>query len=61
MVAITAGGHDIIIMTLFHSSSELSEFVRHDLGGILNVTSAEVMMILDLKKLSLSLLAPHTA
>ena len=54
MVATTAGRFDIMIMTLFHNSTELSEFLRAELGGILNVTSAETMVMMDVKKLSLS-------
>lgn len=57
MVAITAGSYDILIMTLFRDSVELSEFLRHDLGRRLNVTSAEIMIMLDVRKLSLSFLA----
>jgi Lrp/AsnC family transcriptional regulator for asnA, asnC and gidA len=55
-IALVAGTYDIIIWTMFPTPMDLSRFLGRKLGNIPGIISVEIMIGLELKKMSLHLL-----
>jgi len=49
-VSLCTGNHDLFIGTWFHSSSELTQFVKGYLAGVPGIRKSETFVILDVKK-----------
>lgn len=49
-VSLCTGNHDIFIGTWFHSSSELTQFVKDYLAKVPGIRKSETFVILDVKK-----------
>lgn len=49
-VSLCTGNHDLFIGTWFHSSSELTQFVKDYLAGVPGIRKSETFVILDVKK-----------
>ncbi len=49
-VSLCTGNHDIFIGTWFHSSNELTQFVKDYLAGVPGIRKSETFVILDVKK-----------
>ncbi len=49
-VSLCTGNHDLFIGTWFHSSSELTQFVKDYLAGVPGIRKSETFLILDVKK-----------
>lgn len=49
-VSLCTGNHDIFIGTWFHSSRELTEFVKDYLAKVPGIRKSETFVILDVKK-----------
>lgn len=49
-VSLCTGNHDLFIGTWFHSSSELTKFVKDYLAGVPGIRKSETFVILDVKK-----------
>ena len=49
-VSLCTGNHDLFIGTWFHSSSELTQFVKDYLAGVSGIRKSETFVILDVKK-----------
>ncbi|MBU2535563.1 MAG: Lrp/AsnC family transcriptional regulator [Chloroflexota bacterium] len=49
-VSLCTGNHDLFIGAWFHSSSELTQFVKDYLAGVPGIRKSETFLILDVKK-----------
>jgi Lrp/AsnC family transcriptional regulator for asnA, asnC and gidA len=49
-VSLCTGNHDIFVGAWFHSSSELTQFVKDYLAGVPGIRKSETFVILDVKK-----------
>lgn len=49
-VSLCTGNHDIFIGTWFHSSAELTQFVKNYLAKVPGIRKSETFVILDVKK-----------
>ena len=49
-VSLCTGNHDLFIGTWFHSSGELTQFVKDYLAGVPGIRKSETFLILDVKK-----------
>ena len=49
-VSLCTGNHDLFIGTWFHSSGELTQFVKDYLAGVPGIRKSETFVILDVKK-----------
>ncbi len=49
-VSLCTGNHDLFIGAWFHSSSELTQFVKDYLAGVPGIRKSETFVILDVKK-----------
>ena len=49
-VSLCTGNHDLFIGTWFHSSSELTQFVKDYKAGVPGIRKSETFLILDVKK-----------
>jgi len=49
-VSLCTGNHDLFIGTWFHSSGELTKFVKDYLAGVPGIRKSETFVILDVKK-----------
>jgi len=49
-VSLCTGNHDIFVGTWFHSSGELTQFVKDYLPGVPGIRKTETFIILDVKK-----------
>jgi Lrp/AsnC family transcriptional regulator for asnA, asnC and gidA len=49
-VSLCTGNHDLFIGTWFHSSSELTKFVKDYLASVPGIRKSETFVILDVKK-----------
>ena len=59
LVITTAGRHDIVIWTMFHSPADLSEFLGRELGTVSGIISTEAMIVLEMRKLSFSFVTAY--
>ncbi len=49
-LVITAGKHDILTLTRFRSTDELSEFLEEELGALQGIQSSETFFCLNVKR-----------
>lgn len=49
-VSLCTGNHDLFIGAWFHSSGELTKFVKNYLAGVPGIRKSETFVILDVKK-----------
>lgn len=59
-ILLTTGRYDLLIYTVFHNASELTDFYDGDLSGIPYLVSAETMIFLDIIKITWNYLNDDT-